>query len=60
MSEPSELFPLNIVNVTAIGLSYQTIGRRDQWGNLLRFSALATIRGITRPIYDVYFMKRGG
>jgi len=48
--------------LNAIGLDYHWSGRRDFWGNTLRYQALAWISNggpsaTASPIYDVFFVR---
>jgi len=64
IAEPEELSFLSDSQVTSIGLSYRWSGRRDRFGNMFRYEAqvrIARPRGpdISRPLYDIYFLRFG-
>lgn len=58
-STEEELQPIAASAVIALETSYQTIGRKDQWGNLYRYRSQFRVsqNGIEhqRSCYDVYF-----
>lgn len=53
-STPDELAPIAGSRVTALGTSYQLVGRKDQWGNAFRYMAQAQFADGRRTYYDIY------
>ncbi len=61
-SLPPELIPIAQSHIVQINLHYQTIGRQDRAGNLLRLKSLCTLDAATaggrqRAVYDVIFQR---
>jgi hypothetical protein len=58
ISEASELTSIGASHVSALETECQYIGRRDRWGNMLRYMAHARFTEGRRAYYDV-FVKLG-
>jgi hypothetical protein len=59
VSEPDELSSLHEAGISALGYSHQWIGRRDRYGNLLKYRAFVQLSvGGRRPYYDVYLLEQ--
>jgi hypothetical protein len=60
ISQPAEIMPLSVSEVTAIDLDYHWTGRRDVSGNTFRYESHVrmdnTRHGDVRPVYDIYFV----
>ncbi|MGE5346897.1 MAG: hypothetical protein ACM3JH_13165 [Acidithiobacillales bacterium] len=59
ISQSSEIGPLALSSVTAIGVDYSPSLRRDRFGNLFRYRAAMWLGGLTvsqRPVYDIFFV----
>jgi RHS repeat-associated protein len=55
VSQPEELQSLSAAGITAIGLTYQTVGRKDGRGNYYRYRGVVTrTGGETLPLWDVF------
>jgi hypothetical protein len=62
VSQPEELFTLDMVKIVEIGLGYGTYGKLDKYGNLFRFKSYAITSDENRrrhaiPTWDVFFVK---
>jgi len=57
ISQPEELTPITITDVTALYLNYHWTGQRDQFGNVFRYEVTYTRGGERKPYYDVYFVR---
>lgn len=62
ISDPGELKTLADEGITAVLLGYESVGRRDAEGNLLKFKGTALVRrkGVERPrhLYDVFLDRQ--
>lgn len=62
LTEHGELTQLSATAIKAIQLDHHVIGRRDAWGNYLRYKARAIIETTdgerSGPIFDVYFVAQ--
>jgi len=50
-----ELRPIAASAVVGIDLRYHWSGRRDRFGNMFRYEAVAALESGAHPIYDVFF-----
>jgi hypothetical protein len=57
-SSADELKPIVSSTIAGIELRYHWIGRRDRFGNVFRYEAIADLDDGARPIYDVFFRIR--
>lgn len=62
VSEPAEISPIFNSPIRAIHLTYHWTGRRDRFGNVFKYEALALLNNlsdtttIAKPIYDIFFV----
>ena len=60
VSEPGELFPLQLVNIATLELSYKTSKYTDQYGNEFRYRAkVKDTKGsqVGRWMWDVFLVR---
>jgi hypothetical protein len=57
-SKRDELRPISMSDITALEVGFHEVGRRDTYGNLLRYQAFAHLNEERRPFYDVFFVRR--
>lgn len=57
VSQPGELQRIAASFVRAVETTYHWSGRRDRYGNLFKYEALAHLETGRWPLYDVYFRR---
>lgn len=55
-STADELQPIASSIVTGLETDYRRVGRRDQWGNIFRFTSHARFAESRRTYYDIYLV----
>jgi hypothetical protein len=58
LSSPEELLAVNSSVVHAIATTHRWVGRRDAFGNMLRYAGEVTLTSGRRTAYDVYFLGK--
>lgn len=57
VSQQSELVAIGASEVTALELDFREVGKRDAYGNTLRYQAFSRIGAARKPFYDVFFAR---